>query len=270
MFRNLFIYFIVYLTGCALYSCQKGEIVEDQQQFSRVSFRAYSGQNLGIKKISIDGEFAKYDVNAANYLFFFDKSKDSSDVIAFDNEEKIVLKQRLALKIGSNIFGVYPKSPMDPTLVVGKNPLEGAEPNPGNYQFKILNYNKIISPNGAPIRLAIYRGELVFDENTFEEKMVYDDEPFLITDLINDQIPESFIQIPFEYSYYKATVLDKDAKPLLVNGQTAYLFIGGLNSDRPISIIYLPNKEPDVIFDLDFATFLDGPGFSVSDVWLTR
>lgn len=77
MFRNLFIYFIVYLTGCALYSCQKGEIVEDQQQLSRVSFRAYSGQNLGIKKISIDGEFAKYDVNAANYLFFFDKSKDS-------------------------------------------------------------------------------------------------------------------------------------------------------------------------------------------------
>lgn len=272
MSRNFSIYFIVYLMGCALYSCQKGEIVEDQRQLARVSFKAYSGENLGIKKVSINGEFTTYDVNQANYLFFFDKTKDSADVIAFDLEEKIVLQQRLALKSGSNIFGVYPKSPLDPALVVGKNPLEGAQPNPGNYQIKILNYNKIISPNGEPIRLAIHKGRLVFDENTFEEKMVYDDEPFLITDLISDQIPDNFIQLPFEVSteVLRATVLDKDAKPLLVNGQKAYMYIGGLNVDKPIIILYLPDKEPDVIFDRDWVTFLDGLGFELIDIWLMK
>lgn len=271
MIKNLFISFVVLLMACTLYSCQKGEIIEDQRQLARVSFNSYSGENLGIKKISIDGEFAKYDEGKNNYLFFFDKSKDSSDVIAFGDEEKIVLQQRLALKGGSNIFGVYPKSPIDPTLVVGKNPLDGAELNPGNYQMKILNFNKIISPNGEPVRFAIYKGELVFDENTFEEKMVYDDEPFLTTDLISDQIPESFIRISFEYTgYLRATVLNKDAKPLLVNGQKAYVFIAGLNVDKPISILYLPNKEPDVIFDRDWVTFLDGPGFELSDIWLKK
>lgn len=271
MIKNIFIFFVTLWVGCALSSCQKGEVIEDQRQLSRVSFKAYSGENLGIKKISIDGEYTKYDKDQANYLFFFDKSKDTSDVIAFGDDEKIVLQQRLPLKSGSNIFGVYPKSPIDPTLVVGENPLDGSEPNQGNFQVKILNYNKIISPNSEPIRLAIYSGTMVFNENTFEEKMVYDDKPLLITDLISDQIPDSFIQIPFERSsYLRATVLDKDAKPFLVNGQTAYVFIGGLNVDKPISILYLPNKEPDVIFDRDWVTFLDGPGFELFDIWLTK
>lgn len=269
MFRNLFTYFIVLWIGCTLSACQKGEIIENQRQLARVSFKAYSGENLGIKKISINGEFTTYDENQANYLFFFDKSKDTSDVIAFGDDEKIVLQQRLALKSGSNIFGVYPKSPIDPTLVVGKNPLEGAEPNPGNYQIKILNYNKIISPKGEPIRLAIYKGELVFDENTFEEKMVYDNEPLVTTDLISDQIPDKFIPIPIAISYYRATVLDKDSKPLLINGQKVYLFLGlGALSSNQVAILYLQNKEPDVIFDYDWVTFVDGLGFLLSDVWL--
>ncbi|MBB2952506.1 MULTISPECIES: hypothetical protein [Sphingobacterium] len=271
MLKKLFIYFIVLWTGCALYSCQKGEIVEDQRQLARVAFKSYSGENLGIKKISIDGEFTNYDGPKDSYLFIFDKSKDTSVVIAFGNEDKIVLKQRLALKSGSNIFGVYPKSPLDPTLVVGKNPLEGAQSDATNYQIKILNYNKIISPDGEPVRLAIYSGTLVFDENTFEEKMVYAEEPILTTDLITDQIPDNFIKIPVAIPYYRATVLDKDSKPLLINGQQVFLFLrlAALGSD-PIALIYLPQKDPDVIFEDDWVTFVDGLGFELSNVWLKK
>lgn len=266
-YKRIAIYLFSLLMSLSFIGCKKGELVEDQELLARIAFRTYTGASLNIKKISVDGEFTTPD--GASFLFLLDK-KDSADVIAFDNNDNKLIQQRLALKRGSNVFGVYPKSPIDPTLVIGKNPLEGDVPPEATFQFKILNYNKIISPNGEPIRLAIYKGKMTPNETTGWEEISFEEEPLVTTDVITDQIPDRYIQVPIT-SYYRATVLDKDGKPLLINGQKVYVYprLGVLN-DTDFAIMYLPNKEADVIFEDDWFNMVDGLGFDLLDVWLKK
>ena len=247
--------------------CQKGALVEDQVILARIAFISYTGENLNIKKIAIDGEFTRPD--GASFLFLFDK-KESADVVAFDDKDNKLIQQRLSLKRGNNVFGVYPKSPLDPTLVVGNNPLEGGAATEGTYQIKILNYNKIISPNGEPIRLAIYKGYMTFNETTGSEEISFEEEPLVTTGPITDQIPDQYIEIQ-QTPYYKATVLDKDGKPLLIEGQKVYIYprFGVLNNSK-FAIMYLPNKDADVIFEDDWFNMVDGLGFDLYDVWLKK
>ncbi|WP_126974387.1 hypothetical protein [Gynurincola endophyticus] len=266
-YNKISIYLLAFLMSFGFIGCNKGELVEEQEQLARITFRTYTGEHLNIKKISINGEFTRPD--GTSFLFFVDK-KDSADVVAFDDKDNKLIQQRLALKRGSNVFGVYPKSPLDPTLVVGKNPLETGVAPEGTYQVKILNYNKIISPNGEPIRLAIYKGTMVFDEVSGWEQIFFEEEPLVTTDLITDQIPEYFIQIP-RTTFYKATVLDKDGNPLLLDGQNVYIYPRlGVLQDFKFAIMYLPNKEADVIFEEDWFNMVDGLGFELFDVWLKK
>lgn len=266
-YKNICIYLFSLMMSFSSIGCKKGELVVEQELLARIAFRSYSGENLNIKKISIDGKSTKPD--GATFQFFFNK-KDSTEVIAYDDKDNILIQQRLALKLGANVFGVYPKSPLDPTLVVGKNPLEETDRIEGTYQFKILNYNKIISPNGEPIRLAIYKGTLVYDEETFSEEMVFEEQPLVTTDLITDEIPDNYIELPIT-TFYRATVLDKNGNPLLIEGQNVYIYprISALIGYKS-GIFYLPNKEADVIFEDDWTTLVDGLGFELSDIWLKQ
>jgi hypothetical protein len=266
-YKNICIYLFSLMMSFSFIGCKKGEIVVEEELLARIAFRSYSGENLNIRKVSIDGKSTTMD--KGTFQFILDK-KDSADVIAYDDKDNILIQQRLALRIGTNVFGVYPKSPLDPTLVVGKNPLEETDRIEGTYQFKILNYNKIISPNGEPIRLAIYKGNLVYDEETFSEEMVFEAQPLVTTDLITDKIPDNYIELPIT-TFYRATVLDKDGNPLLIEGQNVYIYprISALLGYKS-GIFYLPNKEADVIFEEDWTTLVDGLGFELSDIWLKQ
>lgn len=164
---------------------------------------------------------------------------------------------------------MHSKSPIDPSLVVGPNPLgDDVESIPGVMQVKILNFNKTISPNGEPIRLAIYQGKPVFDESWGMDLVKYDEAPILTTDLISDKIPEKFIKIPVNPIFSaKAQVLDKDSKPVLIDGQKVYLFFF-FKVDA--AVVYLPQKESDAYFDVDAVSDIGGIGFALDAVWLKK
>jgi len=266
-YKSITIYLFTLLISFSFIGCKKGELVEEHELLARIAFRSYTAENLNINSVSINGKTTTPD--KGTFQFSFDK-KDSADVIAYDDKGSILIQQRLALKVGANVFGVYPKSPLDPTLVVGKNPLEGDNPLEATYYVKILNYNKIISPNGEPIRLAIHKGKMVRDEATGWDLITFDEEPLVTTGLITDQIPDQYIQIQVT-PYYKATVLDKDGKPLLIDGQKVYIYprLGVLNNSQ-FAIMYLTDKEADVIFEDDWFNMVDGLGFDLLDVWLSK
>ncbi|MCW2260964.1 MULTISPECIES: hypothetical protein [Sphingobacterium] len=267
MIKNLFIYFVALWVGCMLYSCQKGELVQEQEELARIAFKTYSAVSADIKKVMVDGKIANSD--KSNFIFMRNKDADSSLIVAYDGKDQVVLEQHLAIKPGLNTFGVHSKSPIDPSLIVGGNPLgDSVLPIPGVMQVKILNYNKTISPNGEPIRLAIYKGTPVYDESWGQDLVKYNDPPILITDLISDKIPEKFTKIPVDLIFApKAQVLDKDSKPILIDGQKVYLF---LYFGVDIGIVYLPQKESDVAFDSDAVSEIGGIGYSLDNIWLKK
>lgn len=267
MIKNLLLYFAVLWTGCILYSCQKGEHVLETEELARVAFKTYSAESADIKKVMVDGKIANND--KSNFIFMKNKEADSSLIVAYNAKDQVVLEQRLAIKSGLNTFGVHSKSPIDPLLVVGANPLGDNVPSiPGVMQVKILNYNKTISPKGEPIRLAVYEGKPVFDESWGMDMVKYDETPNLITDLISDKIPEKFIQLPMAPIFpAKAQVLDKDSKPILIDGQKVYLFF---YFTVDIGIIYLPQKESDTPLDVDGVSEIGGIGYSLDNIWLKK
>jgi hypothetical protein len=266
MIRNLVLYFIALWVGSLLSSCQKGEPVLETEELARIAFKTYGTASVDVKRVTVDGKAANQ--SNTNFIFIRNKDADSSLVVAYDSKDQVVLEQRLAINSGLNTFGVHSKSPIDPSLVVGPNPLgDDVESIPGVRQVKILNYNQTISPNGDPIRLAIYQGKPVFDESWGMDLVRYDETPILITGLISDKIPEEFIKIPVDpYFPAKAQVLDKDSKPILIDGQKVYLFFFFAVED--IGIVYFPQKEPDAYFDVDAVSDIGGIGFALDAVWL--
>ena len=267
MVKNIFLYSVVLWIGCMLNSCQKGELVQGQEELARIAFTSYNSVSVDIKKVIVDGKVANND--NTNFIFLRDKEADSSSVIAYNGKDEVVLEQRLPIKSGLNSFGVHSKSPIDPTLVVGKNPLgEDVLPIPGVMQIKILNYNKTISPKGEPIRLAVYQGKPVFDESWGMDLVKYDETPILTTDLISDKIPEKFINIPVNPIFAaKAQVLDKDLKPVLIDGQKVYLFF---YFAVDVGVVYLPQKESDAPLDVDAVSEIGGIGYSLDNIWLKK
>ncbi|HAF33962.1 MULTISPECIES: hypothetical protein [Sphingobacterium] len=267
MIKNLFLCFIALWIGSLLSSCQKGEPIVETEELARIAFRSYSTASVDVKRVTIDGKVA--NPNDANFIFIRNKDADSSSVVAYNSNDQVVLEQRLPLKSGLNTFGVHSKSPIDPSLVVGPNPLgDDVESIPGVRQVKILNYNKTISPNGEPIRLAVYQGKPVYDESWGMDMVKYDENPILITDLISDKIPEEFIKIPIDATFVpKAQVLDKDLKPILIDGQKVFLFF---NFSVDIGIVYLPQKESDAYFDVDAFSEIGGIGYGLDNIWLQK
>lgn len=267
MIRNLVLYFIALWVGSLLSSCQKGEPVLETEELARIAFKTYGNVSVDVKRVTVDGKAANQ--SNTNFIFIRNKDADSSLVVAYDSKDQVVLEQRLAIKSGLNTFGVHSKSPIDPSLVVGPNPLgDDVESIPGVMQVKILNFNKTISPNGEPIRLAIYQGKPVFDESWGMDLVKYDEAPILTTDLISDKIPEKFIKIPVNPIFSaKAQVLDKDSKPVLIDGQKVYLFFF-FKVDA--AVVYLPQKESDAYFDVDAVSDIGGIGFALDAVWLKK
>lgn len=267
MIKNIFLYFVALWIGGMLSSCQKGEVVQVQDEIARIAFRSYSAASVDIKRVTVDGKVA--NSSNANFIFIRNKDADSSLVVAYNNNDQVVLEQQLSLKSGLNTFGVHSKSPIDPSLVVGPNPLgDDVTPIPGVRQVKILNYNKTISPNGEPIRLAVYQGKPVYDESWGMDMVKYDETPILTTGLISDKIPEEFIKIPIDATFVpKAQVLDKDLKPILIDGQKVFLFF---NFSVDIGIVYLPQKESDAYFDVDAFSEIGGIGYGLDNIWLKQ
>ncbi len=267
MIKNIFFYFFVLWTGWGLCSCEKGEVVQVPDEIARIAFRSYSTASVDVKRVTVDGKVANND--NTNFIFIRNKDADSSWIVAYDSKDQKVLEQRLSIKSGLNIFGVHSKSPIDPSLVVGENPLDdNVLPIPNVMQVKILNYNKTISPNGEPIRLAVYQGKPVFDESWGMDLVKYDDDPILITDLISDKIPEKFIKIPVNPIFAaKAQVLDKDSKPVLIDGQKVYLFF---YFKADVAVVYLPQKESDAPLDVDAVSDIGGIGYSLDNIWLQK
>ncbi len=267
MLKNIFFYCFVLSAGCMLYACHKGELIQAQEELARITFKTYSSVSADIKRVTVDGKIA--NDNNANFIFIRNKDIDSSLVVAYNSKDQVVLEQRLPIKLGLNTFGVHSKSPIDPSLVVGENPLgDNIESIPGKMQVKILNYNTTISPKGEPIRLAVYQGKPFFDESWGMDLVKYDETPILITDLISDKIPEKFTVIPVDPLYVaKAQVLDKDSKPVLIDGQKVYLFFY-FNVD--VAVVYLPEKESDVPLDVDAVSEIGGIGYSLDNIWLKK
>ncbi|MDR6735694.1 MULTISPECIES: hypothetical protein [unclassified Sphingobacterium] len=267
MIKNIFLYFGALWIGCMLSSCQKGEMVQMQDEIARIAFRSYSSASVDVKRVTVDGKVA--NPSDANFIFIRNKDADSSLVVAFNNKDQVVLAQRLPLKSGLNTFGVHSKSPIDPSLVVGPNPLgDDVKPIPGVIQVKILNYNRTISPKGEPIRLAVYQGKPVYDESWGMDLVKYDETPILTTGLISDKITEEFIKIPIDPLFVaKAQVLDSDLKPILVDGQNVYLFF---NFSVDVGIVYLPQKESDAYLDVDAVSEIGGIGYSLENIWLRK
>ncbi len=267
MIKNLLTYFAVFWTGCMLCSCQKGELVLESEELARIAFKTYTAVSADVKKVMVDGKIANSD--KSNFIFMRNKDADSSLIVAYDGKDHVVLEQRLPIKPGLNTFGVHSKSPIDPSLVVGENPLGDDVPSiPGVMQVKILNYNKTISPKGEPIRLAVYQGKPVFDESWGMDLVKYDETPILITDLISDKIPEKFLKLAVDPIFpAKAQVLDKDSKPIFVDGQKVYLFF---YFTVDIGIVYLPQKESDTPLDVDGVSEIGGIGYSLDNIWLKK
>lgn len=268
MLKNLFTFLLTVLMATTLCSCQKGEPVLEAAELARISFKSYGSTSPDIKRITVDGKIANYD--NSTFVFIRNKDADSSLVVAYNSKDKPVLKQRLLIKTGLNTFGLHEKSPMDPALVVGENPLgDDVQIIQDTIQIKILNYNKTIAP-ASPIRLAIYKGKLVFDEAWGMDLVSYDQNPLLTTGIVGEDIPGEFIKLPKQTSsttFFKAQVLDKDLKPVLLNGQNVFLFF---YFTVDIGIVYLPQKDPDVYFDFDGMTAIDGVGYSLDNVWLKK
>ncbi len=253
--------------GSLLPSCQKGELIVETEELARIAFRSYSTTSVDVKRVTIDGKVA--NPSDANFIFIRNKDADSSSVVAYNNNDQVILEQRLPLKSGLNTFGVHSKSPIDPSLVVGENPLGDDVPSiPGVMQVKILNYNKTISPKGEPIRLAVYQGKPIFDESWGMDLVKYDETPILITDLISDKIPEKFLKLAVDPIFpAKAQELDKDSKPIFVDGQKVYLFF---YFTVDIGIVYLPQKESDTPLDVDGVSEIGGIGYSLDNIWLKK
>ncbi|VTR44559.1 Uncharacterised protein [Sphingobacterium thalpophilum] len=269
MLKNLFLVFVTVSVGSLLFSCRKGELVQESEELARVLFKSYGSVSPDIKRITVDGKAANDD--NSTFVFVRSKDTDSSLVLGYNSKDEHVLAQRLPIRAGLNTFGVHEKSPIDPTLVVAENPLGADLPViPDTIQVKILNYNKTISPEGLPIRLAIYKGKLVFDDAWGMDLVSYDQTPLLTTGVIGESIPKEFIKLPkkpFSHAFFKAEVLDEALKPVLVNGQKVFLFF---YFTVDIGIVYLPQKEPDVYFDFDGMTAVDGLGYSLDNVWLKK
>jgi len=121
MIKNLFLCFIALWIGSLLSSCQKGEPIVETEELARIAFRSYSTASVDVKRVTIDGKVA--NPSDANFIFIRNKDADSSSVVAYNSNDQVVLEQRLPLKSGLNTFGVHSKSPIDPSLVVGPNPL---------------------------------------------------------------------------------------------------------------------------------------------------
>ncbi|WP_313156249.1 hypothetical protein [Sphingobacterium multivorum] len=267
MIKNIFFYLVVLWTGWGGYSCQKGELVQGEEDLARITFKSYSSASVDIKRVTVNGKVANND--NTNFIFIRNKDADSSLVVAFDSKGQKVLEQRLSIKSGLNTFGVHSKSPIDPSLVVGENPLgDDVQPIRGIMQVKILNFNKTISPKGEPIRLAVYQGKPIFDESWGMDLVKYDETPILTTDLISDKIPEKFIKIPVDPIFAaKAQVLDKDSKPILIDGQKVYLFF---YFSVGVAVVYLPQKESDAPLDVDAVSEVGGIGYSLDNIWLQK
>lgn len=193
--------------------------MDTNQKFTTISVNRINGKSLtGLI-------YKNHTFNNENNVLLPYEAIDSIELTFIFGEQKINYK--IKNKLGVNEVFSFLKSPnSEEVMLSDAHPLEAEDIPEDKIAVKIFNLSKELSPNGESLNLAFYR----FIKPINMRNLKYSDIPMDTIFNINNNIPKYFSLLekyPVRSLYYKAKVLTKDNKELIINGKKIlfYLFI---------------------------------------------
>jgi len=237
MKKTSYLFLITFISLCTIvFSCKKGVLVEDYQQFVRLTI---NGLEAGID-VYCDGKKIKLPhvpVGQVNLSLVQSSTGNSifESEYNFTNNQTLYFFQEQLLS----------------------NPQDTMEAVDGTVQIRLANFSQKISPNGDPIHL-VFQQSLGIDWELFVNLFAEHTDTVRNVSTVfgNTYNLLKKEESPLTSNVYeaRAKVLKEDESPLLIDGKEVYIWFSGQSGSHSIFTSYTPNDDELILYPGDDLT----------------
>lgn len=211
-------YILILLIFFITFSCEKGEYINNSQEFSTL-YITYLGDVFAPSSIIIDGNI----YHSSNFLFPY-VERDSIELSLEFQDPRYNFKKKIPNKKGKNEVLMYFNNLQDSTITIGNHPLEGIEVPDGYVAVKFMGTNSMLSTENSTLNLGVYD---VIGEIVFGQEVNYTEKPVDTISNITNTFPEDFVLIkrPQPDKFIRVKFLNNNFEDILINDSRLYAFI---------------------------------------------